>query len=178
MPIRLARLSLLSLSLALAPVTVAVLAPLPVEAQAFSTLRQSIAEAAASDEALAAFYRDRDFEPVWTVTEAADRRAALVRALEQAAPHGLPTDRYDLEGLRAAFHEATNPWARGQADVMASRIFLRYANDVHGGFLDPSEIIPDIFQDQPHRDPYALMTEFLDSNPHRFMAELPPQSPG
>jgi L,D-transpeptidase YcbB len=53
---------------------------------------------------------------------------------------------------------------------MASRIFLQYAQDVHGGFLDPSTIIPDIFQDQPHRDPYALMTEFLDSNPHQFMA--------
>jgi murein L,D-transpeptidase YcbB/YkuD len=178
MPLRLARLSLVSAALAIAPVALVAVAPQPVQAQAFSALRQAIAEVAASDEALVAFYRDRDFEPVWTVSDAADRRAALIRALEQAGNHALPTANYDIEGLRAAFRDATNPYLRGQADVMASRIFLQYAQDVHGGFLDPSEIIPDIFQDQPHRDPYALMTEFLESNPHEFMAGLPPQSPG
>jgi murein L,D-transpeptidase YcbB/YkuD len=178
MTLRFARISMISAALALAPVAFVAVAPQPVEAQAFSALRQAIAEAAASDESLVAFYRDRDFEPVWTVTEAADRRNALLRVLEQAGHHGLPTDRYDLEGLREAFRGATNPYLRGQADVMASRLFLRYAHDVHGGFLDPSEIIPDIFQDQPHRDPYALMSEFLESNPYEYMASLPPQSAG
>ncbi|WP_284261550.1 L,D-transpeptidase family protein [Roseicyclus amphidinii] len=178
MMFRFARLSLISAALAVAPVTLAAIAPQPVQAQAFSALRQAIAEAAASDESLVAFYRDRDFEPVWTVSEAADRRNALLRALEQAGNHALPTDRYDLEGLREAFRTATNPWLRGQADVMASRLFLQYANDVHGGFLDPSELIPDIFQDQPHRDPYALMSEFLQSNPYEYMASLPPQGAG
>ncbi len=178
MTLRIARLSLVAATLALAPAAVATMLPAPAQAQAFSALRQAIAEAAASDEALVAFYRDRDFEPVWTVTEAADRRNALIRAIDQADAHGLPTDRYDIEGLRAAFRDATNPYARGEADVMASRIFLRYAQDVHGGFLDPSAIIPDIFQDQPHRDPYALMSEFLDSNPHQFMTTLAPQTPG
>jgi len=172
-----ARLSLVAAALALAPAAVTVVMPAPAQAQAFSALRQAIAEAAASDEALVAFYRDRDFEPVWTVTEAAERRNALLRALGQAGAHGLPASRYDTEGLRAAFRNATNPYMRGQADVMASRIFLQYAQDIHGGFLDPSSIIPDIFQDQPHRDPYALMTEFLDSNPHQFMTTLPPQTP-
>lgn len=178
MPVQIARSTLVAVALALAPVVVTAVVPAPAMAQAFSALRQAIAEAAAEDEALVAFYRDRHFEPVWTVTEAADRRNALMRALEQAGTHGLPTDRYDTAGLRTAFRHATNPYLRGQADVMASRIFLQYAQDVHGGFLDPSAIIPDIFQDLPHRDPYALMTEFLDSNPHQFMASLPPQSPG
>ncbi|PWK62566.1 L,D-transpeptidase family protein [Roseicyclus mahoneyensis] len=178
MPLSFARSTLVAASLALAPVVLTMVLPVPASAQAFSALRQSIAEAAAADEALVAFYRDRDFEPVWTVSEAADRRNALLRALEQAGAHGLPVARYETEALRAAFRDATNPWLRGQADVMASRIFLQYAQDVHGGFLDPSTIIPDIFQDQPHRDPYALMTEFLDSNPHQYMAQLPPQTPG
>lgn len=150
----------------------------PAMTQAFSAERQSIAEAAAADEALVAFYRDRDFAPVWTGPEDEARRSALVRALDKAGHHGLPIARYDLAGLRAAFAAATNPWMRGQADVMASRIFLRYARDVHGGFLDPARLIPDIFQDQPHRDPYALMAGLLETEPHRFMATLPPQSPG
>ena len=178
MPLRFARISLMSAALAVLPMAMAAVAPQPVQAQAFSALRQAIAEASASDERLVAFYRDRDFAPVWTVSEAADRRAALIRALDQAQAHGLPAARYDLDGLRAAFRAATNPYRRGQADVMASRLFLRYAHDVHGGFLDPSAIIPDIFQDQPHRDPYALMSEFLDSNPHEFMRSLPPRSAG
>ena len=178
MSLRFARMSLMSAAVALLPMAAAVFVAPPAMAQAFSALRQAIAEAAASDEALVAFYRDRDFEPVWATSQAAERRAALVRALEQADHHGLPVDRYEIEALRAAFAEATNPWMRGKADVLASRIFLRYARDVHGGFLDPSRIIPDIFQDQPHRDPYALMAEFLEADPHRFMASLPPQGAG
>lgn len=178
MPFRLAKMSLRSAVFALMLVGFAAALPLAADAQAFSAERQSIAEAAADDVALVAFYRDRDFAPVWTGPDDAARRTALVRALEKASYHGLPAARYDIAGLRAAFAAATNPWMRGQADVMASRLFLGYARDVHGGFLDPARIIPDIFQDQPHRDPYALMTAFLEAEPHRFMASLPPQSPG
>lgn len=147
-------------------------------ADVFPAERQSIAAAASTDANLAAFYRDRDFAPIWTGADDAARRAALVRALDKAGHHGLPVARYELDALRAAFEGATNPWMRGQAEVMASRIFLRYARDVHGGFLNPAQLIPDIFQDQPHRDPYALMDGFLASEPHRFIADLPPQSPG
>ncbi len=177
MPTQFLKASFLAAGLAVAPVILTSLAATPVEAQAFSALRQAIAETSSGDERLAAFYRERGFEPVWTTTEAADRRSALIRALDHADAHGLPADRYDVDALRAAFREATNPYMRGQADVMASDMFLRYAQDVHAGFLDPSTIIPDIFQDQPHRDPYELMTAFLDSNPHEFMATLPPQTP-
>lgn len=178
MPLRLARIFLISATLALLPMGLVTLSAAPVAAQAFSAMRQAIAEAAAADEALVAFYRDRDFEPVWTTPEAEGRRSALVRALENADHHGLPLERYDLDALRTAFADATNPWMRGKADVLASRIFLQYARDVHGGFLDPSRIIPDIFQDQPHRDPYALMADFLEADPHRFIASLPPQGAG
>ncbi len=177
MPIRFLKASFVAAALVSAPVMITAIAPTPVQAQAFSALRQAVAEASSTDERLAAFYRERSFEPVWAATDAADRRNALIRALENAGDHGLPVDRYDADGLREAFRTATNPYLRGQADVMASQMFLEYAQDVHGGFLDPSDIIPDIFQDQPHRDPYELMTAFLDSNPHRFMASLPPQSP-
>jgi len=178
MPLRFVRLSLCAAALFAAPIGVLTVTAPAAEAQAFSALRQAIAEAAATDEALVAFYRDRDFEPVWATEAAAPRRAALMRALDQVDHHALPADRYEIEALRTAFAAATNPWMRGKADVLASRVFLRYAQDVHGGFLDPSRLIPDIFQDQPHRDPYALMADFLDADPHRFMAALPPQSPG
>ena len=46
-------------------------------------------------------------------------------ALEGAANHGLPTGRYDPDALRAAFMDADNPYSRGQAEIMASAMFLR-----------------------------------------------------
>ncbi|MFW5655189.1 MAG: L,D-transpeptidase family protein [Roseicyclus sp.] len=174
---RFAQTTLTLLALALAPMMAVVLTPNPVSAQTFSALRQAVAEASSSDESLAAFYRAQDFQPIWTSSDAVERRSALVAALEQAPVHGLPTDRYDIDALRRAFAEATTPRARGQADVMATRMFLRYANDIHSGFLDPREIIPDIFQDQPRRDPMELLTGFMSANPHAFMASLPPQDP-
>ncbi|MCU4651954.1 L,D-transpeptidase family protein [Roseibacterium sp. SDUM158016] len=177
MTLKFARTSLTALALALAPVAAVTVLPATAEAQTFSALRQAIAEASSTDESLAAFYRDRDFQPVWTSSESVDRRSALVAALDGARTHGLPADRYDVEALRAAFAEATNPWARGQADVMASRMFLQYAQDVHSGFLDPGDIIPDIFQDLPRQDPLELLTAFMEANPHAFMATLPPQDP-
>ncbi|AHM05282.1 L,D-transpeptidase YcbB [Roseibacterium elongatum DSM 19469] len=154
------------------------LAPAPVQAQAFSALRQAIAEASSENESLAAFYRERDFQPVWTSAEAADRRNALISALQEAGNHGLPTSRYDIDGLIETFRNATNPYARGQADVMASRLFLQYASDVHSGFLEPGDIISDFYQELPRPDARELLADLLDSNPHAFMASLPPQDPG
>jgi len=177
MSLRFARTSILALALAVAPVTVSSFLPDTAQAQTFSALRQAIAEASSTDESLATFYRAQDFQPIWTSSAAVERRSALIAALEQADIHGLPTTRYDIGALRQAFADATNPWARGQADVMATRMFLQYANDVHSGFLDPGEIIPDIFQDQPLQDPLELLTAFMDANPHAFMATLPPQDP-
>ena len=181
MPATLARTSLFAVLLGLAPLAAPIataLLPAPAQAQAFSALRQAIAEASASDEALAAFYRDRDFLPLWTSSEATERRNALVAALTDARNHGLPVDRYDPEILRATFAAATNPWARGQADVLASRMFLAYATDVHSGFLEPGDIINDIFQELPRPDAAELLTGLMESNPYAFMAALPPQSAG
>lgn len=176
------RLSLAALLLGLAPLGLpagflsAPSLPGAAQAQAFSALRQAIAEGSSEDEALAAFYRERDFQPIWTSSEAIERRSALLAALEDAHRHGLPVERYDPDLLRETFRAADNPYDRGRADVLASRMFLQYASDVHSGFLDPSQIIPDIFQDLPRPDPLPLLTEFLASNPRAFMDALPPQS--
>ncbi len=174
---KLAKFSLLSLALAATPALTTLMAPTQVEAQAFSAMRQAIAEAASADERLAAFYRERDFQPIWTTAEDADRRNALFSALAEAHNHGLPTPRYDAEALRAAFEGASNPYMVGQAEVQASLLFLQYAQDVHSGFLEPSEIIPDIHQELPRFDPQVLFTDFVAANPHDFINRLAPQHP-
>lgn len=175
--LKFAKYSLLSLCLAGAPLATALVLPTQSEAQAFSALRQAIAEASSTEEQLAAFYRERDFQPIWTTAEAADRRNALFSALSEAHNHGLPTQRYDADALRAAFQTATNPYMMGQADVQASLLFLQYAQDVHSGFLEPGDIVGEIVHTLPRRDPLELFTEFVDANPYEYIATLPPQHP-
>jgi murein L,D-transpeptidase YcbB/YkuD len=152
-------------------------APAPSQAQAFAALNQAIAEASGIDEDLARFYRERDFTPIWTVSEAADRRNALLAALENAQNHGLPTSRYDPDVLRNAFRDATNPYLRGQADVLASRMFLQYAHDVNSGMLNPENIAPGIVHTVQRADSGALLAGLMADNPRLFMATLPPQHP-
>ncbi|UWQ95542.1 L,D-transpeptidase family protein [Rhodobacteraceae bacterium M385] len=175
--LKFAKLSLLSLALAGTPMVSVMLTPNQAEAQAFSALRQAIAEASSTEEQLAAFYRERDFQPIWTTADAADRRNALFSALAEANNHGLPTQRYDTTDLVAAFSSATNPYEMGRADVQASLLFLQYAQDVHSGFLEPGDIVGDIVHTLPRRDPLELFTEFTASNPYEYIATLPPQHP-
>lgn len=175
--LKFAKVSLLSLALATAPLVTVIVVPGPAQAQAFSAMRQAIAESASSHEQLAAFYRERDFQPIWTTEEAADRRNAFLTALAEARNHGLPTQRYDATELVAAFQSATNPYEMGLADVEASLLFLQYAQDIHSGFLEPGDIVGDIVHTLPRRDPLVLLTEFVDANPYEYIATLPPQHP-
>ncbi len=151
---------------------------LPDPAQALVTaFRQAIAEGAADHDALAAFYRERQFSPIWTRSEDADRRNALLTALEGAADHGLPVGRYDPDDLRAAFLNADTPYERGQAEILASTMFLQYARDVQSGILDPRSIQRDMARELPRRDQHEQMRAFLVSDPHEFMRSLPPTHP-
>ena len=143
----------------------------------YSAMNQAIAEGVADNEAMAAFYRSRDFAPIWTVEEAADRRAALLSALERAGDHGLPAARYDAGELRAAFRNANTPYARGQAEVLATTMFLAYARDVQTGLLDPETVVPGIVQGVPRRDQFEQLQAFVASDPHAFIRALPPRHP-
>ena len=149
---------------------------LPAQAQ-FSAMNQAIAEGAADREGMAAFYRARDFAPIWTTEDAADRRLALLTALERAGDHGLPVQRYDAETLRAAFRAADTPYARGQAEVLATTMFLDYARDVQTGLLDPETVVPGIVMGVPRRDQQEQLETLLASDPHSFMRALPPRHP-
>ncbi|MCK5502188.1 MAG: murein L,D-transpeptidase, partial [Tritonibacter mobilis] len=63
------------------------------DASAASTgFRQAVAEMAWEDDAVASYYRQNDYAPIWTADtpESAARRRALMQALEEASMHGLP----------------------------------------------------------------------------------------
>ncbi|MGB5836067.1 MAG: L,D-transpeptidase family protein [Albidovulum sp.] len=138
--------------------------------------RQAIAEAVAGDAALAAFYQDRDYQPIWTSAGDATRRAALFRALARASDHGLPLARYDAEGLIAGFATLTSERQRGALEAQVTATFLRYARDVQTGLLIPAAVDDGIVREVPLRDPIVTLTSFVASDPDAFIRALPPQS--
>ncbi|SEM81008.1 Murein L,D-transpeptidase YcbB/YkuD [Loktanella fryxellensis] len=155
------------------------LSPVTAAAQV-TAYRQAVAESAARDEELAAFYRDRDFHAVWGGGDLAaqDRRNALLTALADAPAHGLPHDRYDAAGLLAQLKAAQTPAQQGAADVALTAAFLAYARDVATGILIPSEVVPLIVREVPQAPRIPLLRQFLASDdPASFLRALAPTSP-
>ena len=143
-----------------------------------AAFRQAVAEAAAQDRDLAAFYQEQTYRPVWTGegAEHLARRQALVQFLARAGVHGLPTQRYDLDGVMTAMRAARSQRDLGQVEVALSRAYLRYARDLQSGVLVPSEVVSDIKREVTRREAGALLTEILSGDPARTMRNLAPQS--
>ena len=139
--------------------------------------RQSVAQAAASDSDLAAFYRERNFDGIWSANGDRDRRNALMTAFAAAGDHGLPAARYDAQALMAQLQAASTPADQGRMEVELSRAFLQYARDVQTGMLVPSRIDSSIVREVPYRSRLSTIRAFSQSNPAAFLRALPPSSP-
>ncbi|SDI47792.1 L,D-transpeptidase family protein [Aliiruegeria lutimaris] len=148
----------------------------PVQAQD-TAFRQSVAEASYGNEAVGAFYRTRDYQPIFTGAGDGPRRAALLRALQTADLHGLPAGRYDPEELKAAFRAAKSPRALGRAEVLAAKMFVQYAQDIQSGAMTPSKIDRSIVRDLPRRDQVEQLRAFATASPAGYLKSLPPKTP-
>ncbi|MDZ4134038.1 MAG: L,D-transpeptidase family protein, partial [Paracoccaceae bacterium] len=137
---------------------------------------QAIAEAAAKDDVIAGFYRDRGYRSFWTGTGDADRRAAFLSVLARAGDHGLPVQRYDAPVLIAAFHATRTEGDRGRLEVRMTRALLDYARDIQTGALVPARIDPGIVREVAVRDRRGNLDGF-NAAPAAFLAALPPRSP-
>lgn len=144
---------------------------------AVTGFRQGVAEAAARDEALAAFYRARDFEGIWSGEAEVVRRNAFLSALTEAPDHALPAGRHDPRALIAMLQNAATPFEQGQAEVELSRAFLRFAGDMKSGMLEPRAANPHIFRDRAEHDRLDLMQGFARAMPVEFLRDLAPRSP-
>ncbi len=143
----------------------------------FPAFMQAVAERASTDEAIAAFYRDRNYEPLWTGEGAAPRREAFLRALSQSDAHGLPSERYRPDAIAAAFRAARGEREIGFLEVETSRLFLAYAQDISSGALEPHEILGAIKRELPRRDRTKLLDDYASAaNPASFLRDLAPQS--
>lgn len=139
---------------------------------------QAVAAAAAEDADLAAFYRARDYRPVWTSAEDSGRRAALFAAFDHAADQGLAPSRYGADDLRARFRSVASERQRGQLEVAASRAFLTYARDLTSGMLDPRSIDAGLVRTVTLRDRKAMLGAIADApDPVSYLRGLVPDAP-
>ena len=162
--------------LAASPVTLFTAAPATAQVTAF---KQAVAEAAARDDEIAAFYRTNGYTPIWTGTSDEDRarRAELLRAIQSAGSHGLPVSRYDPQGLMAQLRAVRSTRDRGMAEVAMSKVFLQYASDIQTGIIrNPKQIDSGIVRKIPHRDRTAYLQGLADGKPAAFFRSLPPRS--
>jgi len=143
-----------------------------------SAFRQAVAEAAGRDRDIAAFYREIGYAAVWTGDDPAHRarRAALLRALDDAALHGLPERRYGRAELVARMADIRSARERGQVEVALSRAYLAYARDVQSGVLAPGRVVSDIKRDVPRRPAEDLLAEITRGDPRAVLRALPPQT--
>ncbi|MBR9841898.1 MAG: L,D-transpeptidase family protein [Rhodobacteraceae bacterium] len=144
-----------------------------------TAFKQAVAEAAARDADIAAFYRDTNYQPIWTGTDADDlaRRQALLKAIETAEDHGLPVARYDFDTLYGQLRAAHTPRALGMAEVALSKAFLSYARDLQSGMFVPTQLDEGIKREAPRRERRSYLINLIVSEPDSYMRSLAPHTP-
>ena len=150
----------------------------PAHAQV-TAFMQSVAEAAAKDRDIAEFYKSNGYKAIWTAkgNRAKARRAALLKAVQNAGAHGLPVERYSIDTLSINPRRVKSERELGRLEVEMSRLFLRYARDVQTGVLVPRKIDRGIVREVPYRSRTSLLKTFAKSSPKTYIKRLPPSSP-
>jgi len=140
---------------------------------------QAVAESAAPDADIAAFYKANSYQPIWTGKGSKDknRRAALLKALKNAGDHALPVGSYNIELLRANLRKIKSQRELGKIEVELSRVFLKYARDLQTGILTPRKVDSGIVREVPLRNRTKLLAAFSKSSPAAFLRKLPPSAP-
>lgn len=146
------------------------------EAGQNTAFKQAVAEAAARDADLAAFYRENGYSGIWTNNGTRDRarRTALMAALQTADDHGLPASRYGADEIAARLTSARTPQDLGRLEVDMSRAFLQYARDLQTGVLVPADVDKHIVRTVPYRDRKSYLVNLTKSSPSGFFKALPP----
>lgn len=145
-----------------------------------TAFRQAVAEAASGNEALAEFYRTRNYEAVWTGRAGRDRsrRRAFLSALAKAGDHGLPVARYNPEEIRSMLRAARSPRERGLAEVKLSEMYITWATDLRSGVIrNPRRIDDGIVREIARPAPASLMNALVESSPNALFRSFAPRTP-
>ena len=161
----------LTLSLAVVPMLAA---PVGAQPSAFS---QSLAAAASQDAAVAEWYSETGYEPLWTGADDVDRRSAFLAAIANAADHGLPVQRIGQGNRIIALRAASSQGDRGLIEVAMTRAYLAWAGDLTSGAIDPAQVDAGIVRQIDRADPQALLARIASGNPEAVLTSLLPKSP-
>ncbi len=176
--IKMACARLRAICLSTSVVLVASLAVAPTSGAAQVTaFRQAVAETAARDDVLAAFYRARTFEGIWTGDAGLARRTALINAFADAQYHGLPAARYDVQSLMSRLSNAQSAAELGALEVKLTELYLQYARDIQSGVLRPKSVDSGIVREVVYTPQEDLLAGLMSQNPTQFLRSLPPSTP-
>ncbi len=152
----------------------------PSVSQASSTgFRQAVAEMAWENDAVATYYRENGYEPLWTATtDAAEaRRRALLQALEEATQHGLPDMSVKAAALVEQMRNVRSTRDLGAVEVALSRALVDYASDLQTGLInDPTSIDEGIVRVKHKVDTTAFLRGMETDRPFAFLQSLVPAS--
>ena len=137
---------------------------------------QSLAATASSDEAIAEWYRTTGYDTLWTGSDDAARREALLTALATARDHGLPVARYDRAALVRDLQAARTEGDRGRVEVAMTRAYLAWAHDLTSGALTPKEVDAGIVREINVIAPQVLLSRIAKGDPAAVLAWLEPKS--
>ena len=172
------KLTLKGTGLAMAVSAFALLAGNPALAQV-TAFKQAVAEEAAGDRDIAAFYRSVKFESVWTGTSEADkaRRSALFTAMTTVGMHGLPEDRHNTDRLMRALENIRTPQDRARAELAMTKAFIQLARDMQSGALEPSQVDDEIKRNGVYSSATVYLTGIMESDkPRAFFRSIVPQT--
>ena len=144
-----------------------------------TAFKQAVASSAAQSDAVAQFYRENGYAPLWTGGDdtSRERRMALLRALEEASMHGLPDRGRLAADLVEQMRNARTVRSLGEVEAALSRAFVNYATDLQTGLLNPQSIDDGIVRKKHSTDPVAYLEGIRDNSPMAYMRALVPASP-
>ncbi|MTD99500.1 L,D-transpeptidase family protein [Paracoccus sp. YIM 132242] len=137
----------------------------------FTPAEMALAQAAADNPDLAAYYGTHGLQPVFMGPQAALRRDALARAVATAPAHGIPAGRYGAAALSGEVRDVAT-------EVAQARILARYLRDMTGGVVRPASVDPLIKREVKRPPIDRLIHDFAQaSDPARFLLDLQPRHP-
>ncbi|MEM6499521.1 MAG: L,D-transpeptidase family protein, partial [Pseudomonadota bacterium] len=143
-----------------------------------TAFKQAVAEYAADDRDIAAFYRSVGFDSVWTGTTEEDlaRRSALFSAMTTVGMHGLPEARHDTRRLMSILKNIRTPQDRARAEVAMTKAFIQLARDMQSGVLEPSKVDDEIKRNGVYSDATTYLTGIMEKRPRAYFRSIVPQT--
>ena len=124
------------------------------------------------------FYQARGFAPIWVdgARDARQRLAALQRAFDDAAAHGLPQELFDARKIRNDIRAIRTSADLGVVEGKITRAYLEYAQMARFGVLRPNRVDEEIKRKRLQIDQGSYLRNLVASDPNAFFTQLYPQN--